>query len=137
MGIPVPTLSSAGYVSSPNEKADVLMAHFYETMASDTFLYTRLSVQSLQSLIANNSPNMSKLTSALDTYLRQYLGDYYDTVDLEVTSDEYVVRDGKVTITIRCNVTEDGVTRSMAYMLTTLDGHFATINRINNEGALE
>jgi hypothetical protein len=134
--IPVPSLSSAGWVVSPAEKADLLISHFYASDKSQTFLYGS-NVANLQWVIEQSAHDIVNLVALLERELVRYLSAYYSNVTVEVASDETLgtVIDNRVTLRVYASVTEnDGTTYSFGKLLNVVDSKIASIVNLNNFG---
>ena len=134
--VPVPSLSLAGWVTSPAEKADLLFSHFYASDKSQTFLYGD-NVSNIQWLIEQSAHDIVGLVENMERELTRYLGAYYSAVSVEVTSDETqgTAMDNRVTIRLWCSVTEnDGTTYSFGKLLPIVDSKIQKIVNWNNFG---
>ena len=131
--IPVPVLSSAGWVSDPSGKADALLAHFFESMKSQTAIYGK-NVASLQYVLQQYSGDANRFTSELQVVLETYLSRYYDLAIVTIASsanDLTNVR-GSVEVTIHSDLTENGITYSMGNLLKITNSKITAVTRINN-----
>lgn len=82
--IPVPTLSTSGFVETLGEKLDRLLAYFCvsESNQSDLFRY---KVSSLSGLVAEYGDEPGSLCSAMKNTLTDYFSHYFDQVEVDVT----------------------------------------------------
>lgn len=129
MAIPVPTLSSAGWVTAPADKADKLMAHFFEAEKSQTVLYGD-NVSSLQWLIQHYGDKPAAMTQELRGALERYLRRSYPavTVDVQMRDDGTPRYELRVSI----QVTDDGKQHSFGKELQMHNGNLAKIIDMNN-----
>lgn len=135
MTFPVPTLSIKGWVTSPAERADFLMSHFYESDKLQSLIYGD-NVSSLQWLIEQYGHSIPTLSERLRMTLMDYLGAYYDAVNIDVVSDDSADNlTGRVTLTIKCRVTQDAQEYSFGKLLTLTNSKFDKIIDFNNNGA--
>lgn len=134
--IPVPTLSLAGWVTSPSEKADALISHFYASEKSQTYLYGN-SVTNLQWIIEQHSGDITNLVAALREALQNYLRKYYEAAIVEVTSNDNPSNfNGEITLSIYCQVTEEGKIYSIGKLLNISNNKIGKIIALNNTGVL-
>jgi len=129
---PVPVLSSAGWITDPSGKIDALLAHFYESMKSQTLLYGN-NVSSLQYLLQQfgNSPN--DLAQNLERTLEKYLGRYYDLATASVNADITSTDNGSgYGLNVYCSITENGKAYSVGNLLKISNAKLASVIKINN-----
>lgn len=133
MIIPVPSLSAAGWVTSPAEKADLLFSHFYESDKFQTYLYPD-GVSNLQYLVEKNSHDIVALVQSIRTTLEVYLGRYYEAVlvDVSVDEDSAEFREGNVKLRVFCRITENGKEYSFARLIETIDSKLKQVVKLNN-----
>jgi hypothetical protein len=133
MAIPVPSLSSAGWVTAPADKADLIMAHFFEAEKSQTFLYGD-NVTSLQWLVEQFGNNPTSMTQELRDALNVYLNRYYTGVIVNIN----VVDDGTPRYELRVfiQVTEDGKQYSFGKLLQVTNSKISKIISLNNDGSI-
>ena len=130
--IPVPSLSPAGWVTDVATKADILMAWFFESIKSQTYIYGS-NVSNLQWLIEEYGSNTMTLTSQISSTLEIYLGRYFDFVSATVTADDTPSNlNGSITITIHCLITDNGIQYSLGKLLQVSDSTVIDIININN-----
>lgn len=134
--IAVPTLSIAGWVRSPSEKADALIAHFYESDKAQTLLYGD-NVANLQFIIEKYGHDTVAVQQQLRTELERYLSRYYDAVNVSVTSDTSSEKsDGKVELRLYADVTEAGKQYSFGKLLVISNSKIDKIMSLNNVGEI-
>lgn len=133
---PVPSLSVGGWIVTPQQKADFLMAHFYESMNNQTYTFQG-QISSIQYLIEQNSGNMPKTCDAIRTCLEQYLGRYYQSAIVQVTSDDVTSgnQSSEITLTIYISVKEAGTVHAFTQLISMADSKFLKAVSINNTGA--
>lgn len=134
--IPVPTLSTHGWVTSPPEKADFLISHFYESDKAQTYLYGS-NITNLQWLIERYGHEIPSLCQQIRLALETYLGRYYQAATVEVLNDASAEnKTSKVMLRLYCSVVEEGVTYSIGKLLTISDSKFEKITDLNNNEKL-
>ena len=131
--IPVPSLSPQGWITSPAEKADVLFAHLYASMYSQTTLYLG-HVTSLQWLVQRYGHDISEITIQMQKWLDVYFRRYYPNgVDVRVSNDDTADNvTGNITLTIDIVVTEGTSQYSIGALIRTRDSILLEMLRINN-----
>lgn len=140
MTVAVPTLSSAGWVRAPADKADFLMSHFFESDKFQTLLYGQ-NVCNLQWLIERYGHDMTLVCQEIRRDVQVYLARYYDTANVQVTVDtdpayNTVVNDSSfVKLRLVMTVTENGKEYSIAKLIEISDGKFKRIANMINEGS--
>lgn len=132
--IPVPCLSPAGWVRSPSEKADALIAHFYESDKAQTHLYGD-QVSNLQYLIERYGHDIISLQQQLRAALEIYLGRYYQVVTVRVSNDDTPAKtDGKIEMRVYADVTEDGHQYSFGKLLQISNSKIERVSNLNTYG---
>lgn len=136
MVTPVPTLSMAGWVVTPEQKADYLMAYFYESMFNQTYTYPG-QVSSVQYVIEQNSGDIPKTCEGLRVALEQYLKRYYDSAIVTVTSDDVTAGNtsSQVNLTVTISVKEDNQYYDLTQLISLANSKFLKAVTINNTGA--
>jgi hypothetical protein len=136
MGIPCPTLTLSGWVTASAEKADYLIAHFFEADAAQSYLYNG-NISSLQYIVEQYSNNIVALTQQLRTALEQYLGRYYDNCVVEVTSNDNATNTtGSITLSLYVRVSDDGQTYSFGKLLQISNNKISKIIDMNNNQSI-
>lgn len=139
MTVAVPTLSSRGWVRSAAEKADYLLAHFFESDHFQTYLYGD-SVASLPYLVEQHGGDPMKLCSELQQVVQAYLSRYFDNAQVEVTSDDdpaYNLNpnpNSAVALRMWASVLQDGKEYSVARLIETANSKLVKVVNLNNQG---
>lgn len=125
--IPVPTLSSKGWVTDPVEKIDFLLSHYFESEDKEN----------VQTLLVMYGDDIQQFIEKLRARLVTYLGRYFNLVELDIyeppTQD---ANSPKVELRIACTVTDvDGIARSIGVALTQTNSRFNIFVNINNTGS--
>ena len=131
MGIAVPTLSTKGMVIDPADKADTLISHFYVADTGNTQLY-RGKITSLPALVQEFRDDAVKLQNGIRSALMTYLGNYYQSVDVQAKVD--INTDGSFTIRMFITVVEDGNAYSLGHQLVANGASIKDIIRLNEQG---
>jgi hypothetical protein len=132
MPTPVPSLSTAGWVVSPQQKADLLMAHIYESMNNQTYTYPG-NITSIQYVIEKHAGDIPGTCQAIQVAMETYLQRYYDDATVQVASDN---SDGSslVTLMVYAQVTEDGVAYPYSGLIQASNSKFIKAVNLNNTG---
>jgi hypothetical protein len=135
MVIPVPSLSESGWVVMPQQKADFLMAHFYEAMNNQTYTFPG-QVASVQYVIEKYAGDINGTCQALTQVLEQYLSRYYPAVNVQVTSDDVTAGNPSslVNLTVYISAVEEGETYAFTSLIMTANSKFLKAVNLNNTG---
>ena len=82
--IPVPTLSTLGFIYDSTNKFDKLLSHAFVADYNQTYLYPS-NITSLPKLIESAGNNLTNLEISIKGGLYAYFNRYYSTVDLAVS----------------------------------------------------
>ena len=82
--IPVPTMSTQGFVTDLAGKLDYLLAHFFLSDYNQTQLYPG-GVLSFHELVQRCGGDAEQLMELIQRGVSSYLGNYYDSVQVDVT----------------------------------------------------
>lgn len=133
--IPVPSLSLAGYVTSPAEKASLLLAHFFASDYNQTALYVN-KIANFQFLLQEYGARIPTLCSEVQQTLSQYLLRYYPLgVQVEVTAD--TTTGSEVNLNLNIIASEnDGKSYQFGRLIQISDGKFKQVVDVINQGLL-
>ncbi|WP_233875070.1 hypothetical protein [Paraburkholderia adhaesiva] len=136
MTTPAPTLSTAGWIVSPQQKADRLMAWLYESQANQSYVFNG-NVTSLQYLIAKNAGNIPATCTALQTALTSFFSRYYDLASVQVASDDVLNgnESSLITLYVYAELTEDGVVYPLNSLIELSSSKLVRVLALNNAGA--
>lgn len=124
----------SGWVSSSSEKADALMAHFYESDKAQTLLYGT-NVTNLQYIVEQFGHDVISLQQRLRTELETYLGRYYDYVAVTISSNDSVANPvSQIELKIYADVTEGATQYSFGKLLVVSNSKIQKIANLNNYG---
>lgn len=101
--IPVPTMSTQGWVTDLSGKLDFLLAHFFLADYNQTYLYPG-KVTSLPEIIERCGGDAVQARQLLQDSLTTYLGRYYESLSVEVqpTTDQDV--DMAIAVDLHLNI---------------------------------
>lgn len=133
MVIPVPTMSTQGWVTELSAKIDTLLSHYVSTDAEQSNVYKE-AISSLQALVEKHTGDPLSTADAIARSVQTYLGRYYQNVVAEARFDltNPVESQTTVKITLSLNFTEEGVTYTANRLLTYYNGKFKEISEANN-----
>jgi hypothetical protein len=133
MVIPVPTLSTQGWVTDLSGKIDMLLAHYISSDAeqSNTF---KGNISNLQFIVETYSGDPLGTSDAIARSVQNYLGRYYQNVmaDAKYSLTNEKESQTTVKITLSLNFTEEGVQYTANRLLTYFNGKFQSIVEANN-----
>ena len=124
----LPTLSTAGWVTAITEKADRLLAYFFEADVEQSALY-KDKVYSLPNIIKDNSGDAFAITNKVREALSLYLYNYFDAVDVQ---SEHDIVDNKINIKIYANLVENGKEYSLGKLVVLADNNISKVISLNN-----
>lgn len=125
----LPTLSTAGWVGAVSEKADRLMAYFFESDGLQSTLY-RDKVFSLPMIVKDFKGDPVAVTQAVQSNLSNYLTNYFDAVEVQASNE--VASNGEVTIKIYAKLTEKGKEYSLGKLVVLADNNISKVITLNN-----
>lgn len=129
--IGIVTLSTAGVVTTPNEKIDFAMAYFFETQPSQSN-ETRQHNVSCQELLMKYGNDSTTLSNEMQNRLNEYLKRFFKSSSIEVLIDD-PDSGGAYNVIIRGSVTEaDGKKYQIAESLEAHGESFKRIMKLNN-----
>ncbi len=133
MTIPVPTLSTQGWVTDLSSKIDFLLAHFVSTDQEQSNIY-KTYVANLQSIIEEHQGDPLSTADKIARTIQGYLGRYYENVVAEArfSLNNEAESQTTVKITLSLNFTEEGVQYTANRLLTYYNGKFKEITEANN-----
>ena len=127
----VPSLSIDGWVNTPLRSADFLFSHLFLADYSQTYLYYT-HVKSIPDLIYKNQESISSLITDVKNTLDTYFGQYYETVNSEVTATE--TEGTSVTMNIFLELIEAGDAYTLSKVIEFSDSKVKSIIDYNNNG---
>lgn len=133
MPIPVPTLSTQGWVTDLSSKIDFLLAHYVSTDQEQSNVY-KDNISNMQYIIENYSGDPVQTAEAISRSVQTYLGRYYENVIAEArfALDNAVESQTTIKITLALNFTEGGASYTANRLLTYFNGKFKAITEVNN-----
>lgn len=132
--VPVPTLSSSGWVTALHEKADLLLSHLFAADLTQSFLYDG-QVTSIQGIVEQYSNDPVKLSGAMQDAVTKYFTRYYSSPIVETTlNDIDPATTNGVNLNIWIQVVENGQTYSLGAILNVVNSKFTVVTNIINRG---
>jgi hypothetical protein len=129
----VATLSLAGYVKTPAEKADTLMAHAQASDKSQTALYGN-AVISLAWLFEQYSADLGKLCEEIKNGYLGLFSRYFDNVDVDATLDAST-NENRLTLRLYISFMQDGKSYTVGHLLYGLNGKYDKMVKLKAYGA--
>lgn len=131
--IPVPTLSTQGWVKDLSSKIDFLLSHYVSTDQEQSNVY-KPHISNLQYLIEQYAGDPLSTADAISRSIQTYLGRYYENVIAEARFSLLNEKESQTTvkITLSLNFTEEGVNYTANRLLTYYNGKFKEITEVNN-----
>jgi len=132
--IPAPSLTAAGWITAIEEKADNLMAHFYEAEYSQNSSFVEGAVTSLSWITHTYGNDPLDLTTQTQQRLEAYLSRYFDTANVSASIDPtlYDSADARFGMKLIVTVTQAGKEYSLASLIETAGSKVKNIMSINN-----
>jgi signal recognition particle subunit SEC65 len=129
----LPLLTEEAWNNDSLSVLDGLIAHFYASDYSQTYIY-KDQVASLAYLIYQNKDH-DELRNAVSNTLERYVRRYFDEVDVKCEIIQDSENPGLYTIIISCIVIDnEGVEYSIAKAIKIKDSKLKSIVTVNNEG---
>jgi hypothetical protein len=131
--IPVPSLSTLGWVTDPVNKMDLLLSHFYLSDYNQTYLY-KGNVSSLPRIIEEFGTEINEVIRALQQTTQSYLSSYYDSVNVEVSSASDLLTDPRIAVdlTLTIGVRDNGTQTVFGRLLQSTNSKIDRIITLNN-----
>lgn len=127
----VPTLDTAGWVRTPDEKIDWIFSYFFETMQSQSNEARQFNI-SFQEILQRTGHDRYTLSAEVQRKVNELFGRYFPNTDISVQVTEIKDSAG-LTITISGRVFEvNGKEYVLAESLEALGTNFKRIMKLNN-----
>lgn len=133
----IPSLTSRGWIkNSVAERADFILAYFFETAPSQSWMFQRES-KSMQSLLQKHQHDIDSLIQDLTESLREVYKRYFEEalVDVSYRNAEEFATTGRADLSIVIHVVEDGQTYNLAREFAGMEGVFKMVAKEVNVGA--
>ena len=125
----LPSLSIDGWVNTPLRTADYLFSHLFLSDYSQSYLYYS-KVKSIPWLIFKNQEAIPDLITDVKNMLDTYFGQYYDTVNSEVSANQ--PEGTSVTLNIFLELIDDNTTYTLNKVIEFSDSKIKEILDVNN-----
>lgn len=130
----LPSLSESSWITSSNQIADLLFAHFFESDYSQDSIYEG-KVSSLAYIVAVNYKDPDKLCSDLQITLQSYYGRYFNNVNCEVTYQRSANDSSIILTTLYMDFTDkEGIVYNLSKVITTSGNKIVSVLNSNNYG---
>lgn len=134
--IPVPTLSTQGFVSDAKNKMGFLLSHYFASMNLQTTLYTG-RVTSFPKIVQQCSGDSGRLVDTIKTTMETYMSRYYSQVKIEVKApldfDELV--SNKFDLELNIEVVEPSGPQNFLKLVRVGEGKVQALFDIINNGS--
>lgn len=118
---PVPTLTSAGILTEPNQIADYLFKCFLATEQSQSTYY---AVYSLPYLVEQNTGKINNLPDDVANALKALYASYFESVTANVYLKDMVEQPEKVALIIKMTLTNDGKIYDLSRLVEKTEDNF-------------
>lgn len=131
--IPVPTMSTQGWVTDLSGKLDFLLAHFFLSDYNQTQLYPT-KVTSLPEIIERVGGDATQVRQLLESSLNTYLGRYYPSISVVVTpmTDQDVDMSIAVNLHLNIGVNDGDQVGRFERLVKTENSKMSQIIKLNN-----
>lgn len=129
--IPVPTMSTQGWVTDPSSKIDMLLSHFFEADYNQTQLYPN-TVSSIARIIQESDNDVDVAAFSIKEKLTSYLANYYDSVEVTTTVKSIDDSSAKMKIEIDIAIIYKGSRYGYTRLLQTDGSRLDQITKLNN-----
>lgn len=130
-----PGLSETGWLTSGEQIADYMFAHFFESFYSQTQLYPG-QVSSFAWAVAQKHDNPAQLATLLRSTLLTYYSRAFNDVTVEVQEGIDQNNASKAFLTVYLAFTDnEGKQHTLSKMITDLNSKTAKVISLNNTGA--
>jgi hypothetical protein len=133
----VPTLSSFGWVKNPAESIDFLLTHMFYADKFQTSLYGN-NVTSIPWILEETSGSIDQATIAMRQAINNYLGRYYDSVQVNVSTveEDSESSSSKIRMSLQISIVQDGIEYQVSRLVSLIDGRFKEFMNLNNNNAV-
>jgi hypothetical protein len=133
MTIPVPSMSTQGWVTELSTKIDLLLSHYISTDYDQSNCY-RGNLSNLQYIVEQHSGDPLTTADEIARSIQSFLGRYYENVIAEAKFELENPTESQTTvkITLALNFTEEGVSYTANRLLSFFNGKFKAITEVNN-----
>jgi hypothetical protein len=130
--IPVPSISTHGWVKDPGQKLDRLLAYFFTSRHNQDRLFLG-KVSSMQRILAENSYVPAQCVTDVQIKLTEFLKGYFSSVNVTCTVVEPDTYQGSSnTLSILVEFSDSGETRLGGYQFNTSNSSFQKVAQVLN-----
>ena len=133
--IPVPTLSTKGWITSTSEKADFIVTHLFLTNKSQSYIYGQ-NTFSPQKVYQEHINNLPMLIEVLRYGFETVLSRYFDLVTVSISEKlgtANTSRDG-IELFMRCDIVHKGKEYQLGKLIGGDGSMFRILTNVINEG---
>lgn len=130
----VPSLSTDGWVTDIRKKADLVMAHYFASDYSQSNVFLS-KITSLAYQVQREGHNTFELKRLIESDLQQYLGRYFDNVQIDVRiEDEDASGTNRYNIVFDATVAEHGIRYSLGRLIEVQNSKIKRIVKLLQTG---
>lgn len=135
MGAAVPSISLSGWITAVPEKVDLMLSHFFESDAIQTYLY-KGNVANVQNILQQYGDNIPALCIQLRATMERYFAAYFDAVvvDVSANNDPTVNPSNAITLTVMATINDNGTEYSLGTVVAQNGATFKRVMGLINNG---
>lgn len=131
--IPLPTLSTKGWVYGLNDKIDMIYAYYLTSQHSQT-VHHKTYVKSLQYTVQEHFNDPNRLCQVMESEIHDLISPFVDYVTVKVDHEPRADGGPEYDVTIRMDITHQGYHWENFKAVTMKESKFHVINDINTTG---
>ena len=129
-------MTLSGYLDHPVQISDYLLASYFKTLRSQSYLYSRSgAVQSLVGDLANSQNDPRRLEELVSNSVTSLFRPYFDEVNTTITVTPLENSPNMLNLQMAIAVTDGGLTHNVTYQLMTSNSTVRHIAKLNNEAS--
>jgi hypothetical protein len=128
-------LTLSGALQHPVQISDYLLASYFKTLRSQSYLYSRSgAVYSLMGDLADCQNDARRLEELVNGSITGLFRPYFENVSTEINVVEDTQMPNHLELRMAISVTDGGVAYNVTYQLMTTNSTVKSIAKLNNEG---
>jgi hypothetical protein len=131
--IPLPTLSTFGWVKNPAEHVDFALTHMFYADKFQTSLYGN-NITSIPWILEETSGSIDQATVSMRQAINNYLSRYYDSVKVNVSTVEEnsETSSTKIRMSLEISIVQNGIEYQVSRLVSLINGRFKEFINLNN-----
>jgi len=113
--VPVPSMSTAGWINDPTSKLDRLLSYYFTSLRDQDALH-RDVIKSAQYDLAVSSYKPSAAVDTMADSIKTLMSPYFSSVTVSVTTNADTVADSQATVFIVIEFSDTGYTDMVSYV---------------------